>query len=128
MLGGEQSGHIIFLNHSTTGDGILSALQVMKAIRMSGKLPSELADEITIYPQILINANVKTENKNRYLKDKEISVEIKAIEEKMNGNGRVLIRPSGTEPLVRVMLEGEDLEQITLMAQKLAALISFKLG
>jgi len=128
MLGGEQSGHIIFLNHSTTGDGILSALQVMKAIRLSGKLPSELADEITIYPQILINANVKTENKNRYLKDKEISIELKAIEEKMNGNGRVLIRPSGTEPLVRVMLEGEDLEQITLMAQKLAALITFKLG
>lgn len=128
MLGGEQSGHIIFLNHSTTGDGTLSSLQVMKAIKLSGKKPSELADEITIYPQILVNAQVKTENKNKYLKDKEIALEIKAIEETMNGNGRVLIRPSGTEPLVRVMLEGEDLEQMTLMANKLATLITLKLG
>lgn len=128
MLGGEQSGHIIFLNHSTTGDGILSSLQVMKAIRLSGKKPSELADEITIYPQILVNAQIKTENKNKYLKVEEIAAEIKAIEEIMNGNGRVLIRPSGTEPLVRVMLEGEDLEQMTLMAKKLAKLITLKLG
>jgi phosphoglucosamine mutase len=128
MLGGEQSGHIIFRNHSTTGDGTLSSLQVMKAVLLSGKRPSELADEITIYPQILINAPVKTENKNKYLKDKEIVIEIKAIEEKMNGNGRVLIRPSGTEPLVRVMLEGEDLEQMTSMAKSLAGLITLKLG
>lgn len=128
MLGGEQSGHIIFLNHSTTGDGTLSSLQVMKAIRLSGKKPSELADQITIYPQILVNARVKTENKNKYLKDKEIAIEIKAIEETMNGNGRVLIRPSGTEPLVRVMLEGEDLEQMTQLAHKLAELITLKLG
>jgi len=128
MLGGEQSGHIIFLNHSTTGDGTLSSLQVMKAIRLSGKKPSELADEINIYPQILVNARVKTENKNKYLKDKEIVVQIKAIEEIMNGNGRVLIRPSGTEPLVRVMLEGEDLEQMTIMANELAELITAKLG
>jgi phosphoglucosamine mutase len=128
MLGGEQSGHIIFLNHSTTGDGTLSSLQVMQAIRLSGKKPSELADEITIYPQILVNAPVKTENKNKYLKDKEIAVEIRTIEEMMNGNGRVLIRPSGTEPLVRVMLEGEDLEQMTTMAKKLASLITLKLG
>lgn len=128
MLGGEQSGHIIFLNHSTTGDGTLSSLQVMKAILLSGKRPSELADKITIYPQILINAPVKSENKNKYLKDKEIVIEIKAIEEKMNGNGRVLIRPSGTEPLVRVMLEGEDLGQMTSMAKMLATLITQKLG
>lgn len=128
MLGGEQSGHIIFLNHSTTGDGTLSSLQVMKAIRLSGKRPSELADEITIYPQILVNAPVKTENKNKYLKDKEIVIEIRTIEEKMNGNGRVLIRPSGTEPLVRVMLEGENMEQMTSMAKNLATLITLKLG
>jgi len=106
----------------------LSSLQVMKAILLSGKRASELADEITIYPQILVNAPVKTENKNKYLKDQEISIEIKAIEEKMNGNGRVLIRPSGTEPLVRVMLEGEDLVEMTSMAKGLAALITLKLG
>jgi phosphoglucosamine mutase len=127
-LGGEQSGHIIFLNHSTTGDGILSSLQLMKAILLSGKKPSALADEITIYPQILVNAPVKNENKNKYMKDKEIAVEIKAIEETMNGKGRVLIRPSGTEPLVRVMLEGENMEQMTQLAQNLAALITLKLG
>jgi phosphoglucosamine mutase len=128
MLGGEQSGHIIFLNHSTTGDGTLSSLQVMKAILLSGKKPSELADEITIYPQVLINAPVKSENKNKYIKDKEIAIAIKSIEETMNGNGRVLIRPSGTEPLVRVMLEGEDMEQMTQLASKLAVLITQKLG
>lgn len=128
VLGGEQSGHIIFLNHTTTGDGTLSSLQVMKALRLSGKKPSELADEITIYPQVLVNAVVKTENKNKYLKDKDITQEIKEIEEAMNGTGRVLIRPSGTEPMVRVMLEGEDLEQMTAMANRLASLITSKLG
>ncbi len=127
-LGGEQSGHIIFLDHSTTGDGILSSLQVMKAVLHSGKKPSELSDEITIYPQILVNAMVKNENKNKYLKDPEIAIEIEAIEKEMNGNGRVLIRPSGTEPLVRVMLEGEDLDQMVLLAQRLATLITAKLG
>lgn len=128
MLGGEQSGHIIFLNHSTTGDGILSSLQVMKAIATSGKKPSELADQITIYPQVLENARVKAENKKRYMKDGEIAREIELIEKAMNGNGRVLIRPSGTEPLVRVMLEGENLEQIKTMAKNLANLIEKKLG
>lgn len=128
MLGGEQSGHIIFLNHTTTGDGILSSLQVMKAVRMSGKKPSELASQITIYPQVLVNAQVKNENKKKYMKDEEIALEVEAIEKAMNGNGRVLIRPSGTEPLVRVMLEGEDLIQITSLANKLAALITDKLG
>lgn len=128
VLGGEQSGHIIFLNHTTTGDGTLSSLQVMKALRLSGKKPSELADEITIYPQILVNAVVKSENKNKYMKDKDITQEIKGIEEAMNGKGRVLIRPSGTEPMVRVMLEGEDLEQMTSMATRLASLITSKLG
>ena len=128
MLGGEQSGHIIFLNHTTTGDGTLSALQVMKAVQIMGKKPSQMADEITIYPQILVNAQVKTENKRKYLKDKEIMQEIKVIENMMNGNGRVLIRPSGTEPLVRVMLEGEDLEQMKVMAHSLASLITLKLG
>jgi phosphoglucosamine mutase len=128
MLGGEQSGHIIFLNHSTTGDGILSSLQVMKAILISGMKPSELADQITIYPQVLENARVKSENKKRYMKDDEIALEIQAIEKAMNGKGRVLIRPSGTEPLVRVMLEGENLAEITVMAQKLAKMITTKLG
>jgi len=127
-LGGEQSGHIIFLAHSTTGDGILSSLQVMRAIGLSGRKASELSDDITIYPQVLVNATVKNENKEKYLKDPTIAGEIKAIEKAMNGNGRVLIRPSGTEPLVRVMLEGEDMDRMTTLAQRLATLITQKLG
>ena len=111
-LGGEQSGHIIFLAHSTTGDGILSSLQVMRAIGLSGRKASELSDDITIYPQVLVNATVKNENKEKYLKDPTIAGEIKAIEKAMNGNGRVLIRPSGTEPLVRVMEASEILRVI----------------
>lgn len=128
VIGGEQSGHIIFLNHTTTGDGILSALQLIKAIRTSGVKPSVLADEVTIYPQVLKNAKIKNENKKKYMNDPEISNEIKRLEEIMTGEGRVLIRPSGTEPLVRVMIEGKDIEQITKLAESLASLLTKRLG
>ena len=128
QIGGEQSGHIIFLNHSTTGDGILSSLQLLQAVLMSGKKPSELADEIEIYPQVLKNARVKNENKKRYSSDESIQAEIRKIEAEMEGQGRVLIRPSGTEPLVRVMIEGQDIERITELAQQLALLITKKFG
>ena len=128
VIGGEQSGHIIFLDHSTTGDGILSALQLLKACRLSGKKLSELADEITIYPQILKNAKVLNENKKKYINDPEISDEIERIEHLMAGEGRVLIRPSGTEPLVRVMLEGKNIDDITELAENLAALLTKKMG
>lgn len=128
VIGGEQSGHIIFLNHSTTGDGLLSSLQVIRAVLLSGKKPSELSDEIKIYPQVLKNAKVKDENKNKYMRDEEVAERIKEIEEEMEGRGRVLIRPSGTEPLVRVMLEGEDIDHITDLAEGLAELITKKFG
>lgn len=128
VIGGEQSGHIIFLNHSTTGDGILSSLQLVKAILASGKKPSELSDEIEIYPQVLVNAKIKNENKTKYDSDPEIKAAIKAVEEEMAGQGRVLIRPSGTEPLVRVMLEGQDVEHITGLAQNLAKLLTKRFG
>lgn len=127
-IGGEQSGHIIFLNHTTTGDGILSALQLIKAIQSSGEKPSALADEVTIYPQVLKNAKIKNENKKKYMTDPEISSEIKRLEEIMAGEGRVLIRPSGTEPLVRVMIEGKDIEQITKLAENLASLLTKRFG
>lgn len=127
-LGGEQSGHIIFLDHTTTGDGILSSLQVVKAILQSGKAASELADEITIYPQVLKNAKVLNENKNKYAKDLEIVEAIVKVEETVGDTGRVLIRPSGTEPLVRVMIEGEDIELIRVLADGLANLITEKFG
>lgn len=128
VIGGEQSGHIIFLNHTTTGDGILSALQLLKAIKLMGKKPSELAEMMSIYPQVLKNAAIRNENKKKYMNNPEIAAEIKRMEELMAGEGRVLIRPSGTEPLVRVMLEGNDIEQITTLAQNLAALITKHMG
>ena len=126
VIGGEQSGHIIFLEHTTTGDGILSSLQFVKAVLASGKPASELADEITIYPQVLVNARINNDYKKTYAKDPEVEEAIRTAEEKMAGSGRVLIRPSGTEPLVRVMLEGSDAEQIKELAQELADLIERK--
>lgn len=128
VIGGEQSGHIIFLNHSTTGDGILSSLQLVKAVLASGKKPSELSDEIEIYPQVLKNAKVKNENKLKYESDPEVRAAIKKVEAEMEGSGRVLIRPSGTEPLVRVMLEGQDVEHITELAHDLAKLLTKRFG
>lgn len=126
VLGGEQSGHIIFLNYTTTGDGTLSSLQFMKAVKASGKKPSQLSAEIEIFPQVLVNASISNENKKKYAEDPEIQTAIEEIEREMEGSGRVLIRPSGTEPLVRVMIEGEDIEEIHEMAQELADLISKK--
>lgn len=128
ILGGEQSGHIIFLNHTTTGDGTLSSLQFVKAVLDSGKKPSELSAEIEIFPQVLENARVTNENKKAYLTDEEVQEAISAIEKEMEGNGRVLIRPSGTEPLVRVMIEGSDIERIHKLAVELSDLISKKFG
>ena len=128
VLGGEQSGHIIFLDHTTTGDGIMSSLQVIDAVLASGKKPSELSDEIIIYPQVLKNAKVREDKKNKYERDDDIMNAISKVEEEMEGKGRVLIRPSGTEPLVRVMLEGEDVDHITKLAADLAALFEEKLG
>lgn len=127
-IGGEQSGHIIFLNHSTTGDGILSALQLVKAIKLTGEKPSAVSDGITIYPQVLVNAAIKNENKKKYINDPEISAEIARLEGIMSGEGRVLIRPSGTEPLVRVMIEGRDKQVITKLAQNLAGMLTEKFG
>lgn len=127
-IGGEQSGHIIFLDYNTTGDGMLSALQLLQAVKNSGKGLSHLADGMKVYPQVLKNAVIKNENKNKYMDDPEIAAEIRRVEESMAGGGRVLIRPSGTEPLIRVMIEGEDKNQITALAEDLVMLIGKKLG
>lgn len=128
VLGGEQSGHMIFLNYATAGDGVMSALQFIKAYISSGKKVSELRDEITIYPQVLVNAKVKNEKKDSVRENQEINNRIKEIEELIGDTGRVLIRPSGTEPLVRVMLEGEDIETLNEYANELAKMIEEKLG
>ncbi|WP_294130271.1 phosphoglucosamine mutase [uncultured Clostridium sp.] len=126
ILGGEQSGHIIFLDHNTTGDGLVTALQIAAILKESGKTFSELAGVMKELPQVLVNAKVPNEKKNIYLEDKEIIDAINAVEAKLNGVGRVLIRPSGTEPLVRVMLEGENQEEINEMANSLVDLILSK--
>ncbi|MBE6029560.1 MAG: phosphoglucosamine mutase [Clostridiales bacterium] len=124
VFGGEQSGHIIFLNHATTGDGILSSLQLLQAVLSSGKTASEASEEIAIYPQVLKNARVKIENKSKYAKDADINEAVRELCEELGEDGRVLIRPSSTEPLVRVMIEGQDIQDITAKAQKLARLIT----
>jgi phosphoglucosamine mutase len=127
-IGGEQSGHIIFLDDNTTGDGEITALKLCSILKESGKKLSELAACMVTYPQVLINAKVKNELKNAYLEDEEIKREIKNLEREMKGEGRVIIRPSGTEPLVRVMVEGKDYNKISQMAKELAELIERKLN
>lgn len=122
-LGGEQSGHIIFLDDNTTGDGLLSSLKILEVMVESKKKMSELNGLMVTYPQVLVNAKVSNENKNNYLKDEIILKEIEALENKFNGEGRVLIRPSGTEPLVRVMIEGKDQNILEKEAIKLVKLI-----
>ncbi|MBU3180549.1 phosphoglucosamine mutase [Clostridium psychrophilum] len=125
-LGGEQSGHIIFLDFNTTGDGLVSGLQLATVIKESGKQLSQLAAMMTDLPQVLVNATVPNDKKNIHETDKEIMAEIKKMEEKLDGCGRVLIRPSGTEPLVRVMLEGKVQSELDVMAHSLAKLIEKK--
>lgn len=125
-LGGEQSGHVIFLEHNTTGDGLVTGLQLANVVKKSGKKLSELASIMTELPQVLVNATVPNNMKNIHNEDEEIMEEIRKMEEKLHGNGRVLIRPSGTEPLVRVMLEGENQKELDEMAHNLARLIEEK--
>lgn len=127
-IGGEQSGHVILLEHNTTGDGLVTGIQLASAVKKSGKTLSELAGVMDVYPQVLINAKVKTENKERYTEDAEIMAAIEKIEAEFANNGRVLIRPSGTEPLVRVMIEGKYESVIRARAEALADLIVKKLG
>ncbi|MBF8983128.1 phosphoglucosamine mutase [Lutibacter sp. B2] len=128
VLGGEQSGHIIFLEHNTTGDGLLSAIQFLKVVKEKNQKVSKLASEMTTYPQVLVNAKVRNDKKMKYMEDEVIANEIKRLEDLMHGEGRVLIRPSGTEPLVRVMLEGKDQEQLKALSEGLAKLIEKRLA
>ena len=122
-LGGEQSGHIIFLDENTTGDGLLSALHLLQVMVDTKKPLSELAKVMTVMPQALINAKVPNHKKDRYMEYPEIAKAIEELDRKFAGEGRVLIRPSGTEPKVRVMIEGKDQEMIENEARKLADLI-----
>lgn len=123
-LGGEQSGHLIFLDENTTGDGLISALHLLEVVVKTGKPLSELATIMEVMPQALVNAKVPNHKKDKYMEYPEIAEAIQRIEEKFLGEGRVLIRPSGTEPFVRVMIEGKDQKVIEEEATKLAQLIT----
>lgn len=122
-LGGEQSGHVIFLDENTTGDGLLSALHLLEVMVDTGKPLSELASIMTVMPQALVNARVPNHKKDKYMEYPEIARAIDELNSKFAGEGRVLIRPSGTEPKVRVMIEGRDQRMIEEEAHKLADLI-----
>ena len=123
-LGGEQSGHVIFLDDNTTGDGLLTALHMLQVMVDTGKKLSELATVMEVLPQALVNAKVPNHKKESYMEYSEIAEAIAALERKFAGEGRVLIRPSGAEPLVRVMIEGRDQDLIDKEAGKLAELIT----
>ena len=127
-LGGEQSGHIIMLDYNPTGDGILTSLMLIQILLEEDIKASELCKLLNKYPQVLINVKVDNNKKKLCLEDKEIQEKITNIEKTLDGNGRVIIRASGTEPLIRVMLEGQDQTQISNMAQELAELIKLKLS
>ena len=127
-FGGEQSGHIILLDHSTTGDGMLSALWLLKALHDAGQTLSQAATVMTVLPQVLNSVYVPNENKKAAMADEALNAMYKQKQQILDGKGRVLVRASGTEPVIRVMLEGEDLVAITAMAEELAAAIVDKYG
>ena len=126
-LGGEQSGHVILLDYNPTGDGILTSLMLIKSILEENKKASQMAQMVKLYPQVLVNAKVDSEKKYGFKDDKEIKNAIEKLEKEFAGNGRVLIRPSGKEPLVRVRIEGEDQKYIQKKAEEIAKLIEAKL-
>lgn len=126
-LGGEQSGHVIFLDYATTGDGQLTAIQLLRIIKESGKKLSELAAEIETYPQAMINVRVSNIGKARYNNDTEIKKAIANAEKELLGIGRVLVRVSGTEPLIRIMVEGKDEKKIKQIADELAIVVKERL-
>lgn len=127
-LGGEQSGHVIFLDENTTGDGLISALHLLEVIVKSGKKLSELASVMRVLPQALVNARVSNIKKEYYMDNKVVAGAVAELEARFAGAGRVLIRPSGTEPLVRVMIEGDDQKFIEEEAKKLAEIIEKNIG
>ena len=125
-LGGEQSGHIIFLEHNTTGDGIITTLQILSIMKKRKKPLSELAQIMEKFPQVLVNVRIK--KKKDPMKVLEIKKEIERAGEKLGSGGRILVRPSGTEPLIRVMIEGKDKKEIETIARNISKVIHKKLG
>ena len=128
IIGAEQSGHVIFLDYNTTGDGLATGIHLLEIMKKTGKKLSELNGLMKDYPQVLKNARVRDELKNRYEEFPDIIKAIREVEEAYHGSGRVVIRPSGTEALVRVMIEGEDTNKLSQDADKLVKIIEEKLN
>ncbi len=126
VVGGEQSGHIIFSNHETTGDGLITALAILKVMKETGKNIDELCEGLKIYPQLLVN--VRVTDKTKVMSDPEVQAAIEQVNVNLNGNGRILVRPSGTEPLLRVMAEAETDEICAVECERVAAIIREKYG
>jgi len=127
-IGGEQSGHVILSDYSTTGDGMLSALALLKALSQTGKTLDEAKTVVTVLPQVLKKAKVKDSDKENAMKSEALLNRIKELEEVLGTSGRILVRASGTEPIIRVMLEGTDVAQISAMADELVAIIDKEFG
>ncbi len=127
-LGGEQSGHVIFLDYATTGDGQLTAAQLLSIINRRQAKLSSISTLMIRYPQVLVNVRVTAEGKKKYSEDEEIRKKIEAVEQELGEDGRILVRLSGTEPLVRVMLEGLDEAQINRLANETADVIRDRIG
>ena len=125
-LGGEQSGHIIIFDYHNTGDGMLTGIQLMNVMKQTGKKLSELAAPVQTYPQKLVNLTVK--DKDAWLTNDKIQAAIDTVEKEMNGDGRVLVRPSGTEPLLRVMCEAATEEKVNQYADQIAAVVQSEIG
>lgn len=127
-LGGEQSGHVIFLDQNTTGDGMLTAIQMMNILKSSGKRMSALAGEVPIYPQLLVNVIVENEQKAAAMADADLQAKIREIGARLGDSGRILVRASGTEPLIRIMLEGQDEDELEELAGQTARILKRKFG
>ncbi|WP_342048874.1 phosphoglucosamine mutase [Bacillus sp. OTU530] len=125
-LGGEQSGHIIFLDYITTGDGMLSAIQLVNIMKATGKPLSQLASEMTKFPQLLVNVRVR--DKQQALENTRIQEAIRSVEDEMQGNGRILVRPSGTEPLIRVMAEAPTQEMCEEYVNRIVEVVKQEVG
>lgn len=128
IIGGEQSGHIIFKDYANTGDGELTSIKILEIMSNSHKSLNELSKVMTKYPQVLINVEVSNDKKNDFYTDDDIKEEIDKVSTKLGKDGRVLVRPSGTEPLIRVMLEGSDTKVIEKYANSLASIIKERLN
>lgn len=127
-LGGEQSGHVIIMDYNTTGDGQLTAIQLTKIMQETGKTLSQLADEVTIYPQKLVNIRVDNQMKHKAMEVPAIAAIVEKMEDEMAGNGRILVRPSGTEPLLRIMAEAPTDEAVDYYVDTIAEVVQAEIG